>query len=60
MKDKLKKRIRAALKFHRNESEKLMKTGSVAAARWEDGYVAALWWVMDRLDRMHDSKEKSL
>jgi hypothetical protein len=50
--DRLRKRLRAALKEHRMESEKLQSAGSVAASRWEDGYIAALWWVMDRLDRM--------
>lgn len=45
--------LRSDIKKHRIESEKLMQAGSIAAARWEDGYVAALYRVMDRLHRLH-------
>lgn len=51
---RLRKRLRAAIKYHRIESSKLQEAGSMAASRWEDGYIAALYWVQDRLDKMKE------
>jgi hypothetical protein len=46
---RLRKWFRKEIDFHLVEAEMLYDAGSFAAARWEDGYVAALKRMLTRL-----------